>query len=324
LHALRRCCWLFVLLLLLQVFDKWSDDSDSLAAAGALPLQQVRLVGGDVPRPGAVQQEHATVGATATAAWAGCATSCHALTLLLGLMQVLDLCQEEPTVANSSSGEEEVGASHAHSSTFLVQLSLDPSSPEAAAVQQQQQQSVLLQVAVSYSTSTCFDLQEPSAAALADAAVADAGQQQEALPLLKQEGSQQDDQGQDDTSVQQQQQQEEVVGDESRAVQHATGSPQSPAAAAGVGSDSQQYPLVLHDQQPEQQPTAAGVGQLRQSPQVSPSSVVGVHAGEGQAPAAAAAVEAAADAAVPLTAELCVKVVRACGLQVGTSKECVG
>lgn len=30
--------------LLLQVFDKWPDDSDSLAAAGALPLQQVRLV----------------------------------------------------------------------------------------------------------------------------------------------------------------------------------------------------------------------------------------------------------------------------------------
>lgn len=25
----------------LQVFDKWQDDSDSLAAAGSLPLQQV-------------------------------------------------------------------------------------------------------------------------------------------------------------------------------------------------------------------------------------------------------------------------------------------
>jgi hypothetical protein len=28
---------------LLQVYDKWQDDSDSLAAAGSLPLQQVRL-----------------------------------------------------------------------------------------------------------------------------------------------------------------------------------------------------------------------------------------------------------------------------------------
>lgn len=28
-------------LLYYQVFDKWSDDSDSLAAAGSLPLQQV-------------------------------------------------------------------------------------------------------------------------------------------------------------------------------------------------------------------------------------------------------------------------------------------
>lgn len=237
---------------------------------------------------------------------------------------MLDLCHDHPAAASSSGssgGGKEAGASDPRSSTFLVQLSLDPSSPEAAAVSQQ---SVLLQVAVSYSTSPCFEVQEPPEPP-ADAAAADAGQQQVA-PLLQQEGAQQDKQVQVDAPVQQQQQQqEEVTGVGSSTGQHAAGMPQSPAAAveaggtAGVGCGSQQYPLVLHGQPTEQQPAAVGAGQLRQSPQVSPSRAH-VHAREGQAPtAAAAAVPVAADAAVPLTAELCVKVVRACGLQVGAA-----
>jgi hypothetical protein len=220
------------------------------------------------------------------------------------MMQVLDLCQPDTASSSSSSKEED---STPRQATFLVQLVLDPSSPEAAA--QPAARSVLLQVAISYTSSICYAVDNSGLlgdGTAADAAAREGGEQE--LPIAEQEQLQQAEhtaypQPSEDKQWQQRPQ------DRAEDLKQIT------------SVEARQYPPVFHDH-----PDAR---QLLGSPSGSPSRTNTPAEGPRVAPAAAAA--AAADsklgsavapkeeAAVPLTAELCVKVIRACGLQVSSN-----
>jgi hypothetical protein len=218
----------------------------------------------------------------------------------LFMVQVLDLCQ--PDTAGSSSKEDN---SIPHQATFLVQLALAPSSPEAAA--QPAARSVLLQVAISYTSSICYAVDDAGLLdeAAGDAAAHEGGEQE--LPTAQQEQLQQAEQTpnpQPSEDPHQQQQQLQRVEELKR----------------NASQEAGQYPPVLHDR-----PDAR---QLLGSPTGSPNRTDALANGLRVAPAAAAAVASSKlgsavapteEAAVPLTAELCVKVIRACGLQVGNN-----
>lgn len=219
------------------------------------------------------------------------------------MAQVLDLCQPDTP---SSSSENEV--SSPHQATFLVQLALALSSPEAAA--QPAARSVLLQVAISYTSSICYAVDDSALldeVALDSAAhddeelelpAAEKEQQQQAEQALH---SQQHDQPSEASQPQQQQQRLDEPGQ-------------------SASYEVEQYPPVLHDhpdgKQLQGSPTASPsrTNTQAEEPRVAPA--VAAAAAGGNLGSAAAAKE---EAAVPLTAELCVKVIRACGLQVRNS-----
>lgn len=182
----------------------------------------------------------------------------------------------------------------AHTATFLVQLALPPTSVEAAA--QPQGRTVLLQVAVSYSSSPCYGLDERPTVA-ADTQHSQAVQEQQ----------------QDEAAGAQQQSEGELEQAAGPVAQESPSQPAHDVPGSEDGSSSdEEYPSI----------------QLFEDQQVAAEGAVasgGTQAAAGRAPAEAAAGTAAAGAcservpgATALTAELCVKVVRACGLQVGS------
>lgn len=175
--------------------------------------------------------------------------------------------------------------------TFLVQLALPPTSVEAAA--QPPGRTVLLQVAVSYSSSPCYGLDEHPAVA-ADMQHGQALQEQ-----------------QQEEAAGAQQQSEDVS--EQAAGPAAQDPPRQPAhdmpgSEDGSSSDDE-YPSIqlFDDQQVAVEGTAAS-GDARAAAGLSAEAVADTAAAD-------ACNERVPGVAAP-SAELCVKVVRACGLQV--------
>jgi hypothetical protein len=237
-----------------------------------------------------------------------CLSSCLAACLPSCLhAQVLSLCQAH---ASSSAAAGDTPST----ATVLV-----PLYPERAAAQPAARP-VNLQVSLCYSCSPCWALEGPEdelqvAGPEGCREATPGGQQQQ---LLKAAQPQQQDQDLGQLDVQRQMQQGGCCPNPMPAEP-----PQAPLPPSGLGFgrgsedslSSQKYPPVTHDS------AAAGQQQDSRAGPVGKNAVgPGYEAGVSAAAAAGAdsmkPAAAAADPVPPMVAELCVKVVRACGLQV--------
>lgn len=213
--------------------------------------------------------------------------------------QVLDLCQAgEPLSSSSSAGledhkEEAEEGQHNNSSisskgTFMVQLVLTPPAAAETAVQQTTR-SALLKLSVCYSRSCCYALDDDDADALPERATEPAKQQQV------------EDQQEEEEQERHHQQQQ----DRQHSVSACCSDP-----AVGAAADDVEYPRVMHvDSQQQQQHQGLHEQAV---PAMPTTSIVAAAEPDG----ATGAAGSTAVARPPLSAELCVKVIRACGLQV--------
>lgn len=273
----------------LQVFNKWQDDTDSLVASGSLPLQQV-----------------------------------------LQLSQVDHPATSEATACMR---------------TFLVPLHLVPGCGEAAV--QQQGSAVLLQVTVSYTAVNCYSMEELEGAAALDVEL----EVQEALPEaaaaakaavvpseMGAEVCSEEELGQDLLATPAPRQ---SVTADSNAPAGAVFAAATAATAGADGAAMADGGAVEHEPEDssgvsadtgdkdapreQQHDAAASVATLSAAAEMSaaaaaaPLQASSAETVSAQTAAAADPVVAAGGQAAPqcLSAELCVEVIRACGLQVG-------
>jgi hypothetical protein len=211
--------------------------------------------------------------------------------LPLSLYQVLDLCAPPSDMPSSSSSAPSPGPS---SHVFLVQLALEPGCPEAAV--QPAGGPVLLQVSVAYAWHTCYDVE----------LAGDAGG---------------DDGNGTGLDVHQQQQQgvQQQGGHTDEQPGELTAASDLPATETAVGQPSSYkdaFPLL----QSAAADQPAGNSSISSSPADSPSKP-GVSHRQEVSQAAAVGVAACTSRSVSVihlgqTAEVCVRVIRACGLQV--------